>query len=366
MPPVSNRNGTTVASFHHRRRLCSSTIRPTSSFTRARVRDVASTAVLNNVSSAESRAPAALFVQAVPRHLCVARLISPGFLVNSPLGRPELVLTPRAHEGDFSVTDLPDSWFWGNVSGAHVPLGRVRLALRRVWKGGGRLWCRSVARVPSTPPASPPLPSTIPTVAAHPPSIALSSAGACFLVVASCLSPLVPLCLCTALTRLPRPQPPHPRPQPAHPSVRAAPRAPSAALWDFPRLPALALCPCRNLARHKQAVFRDSRRSLPFDLFPVSHDYTSRSFSRYCGSCWAFGTTSSLSDRLRIAASGAWPEILYSPQARRVASRRPLNRSPGVRHRNSPWNWNSSKQRRVRCPLPCSLDTPLSAGAYQL
>lgn len=34
----------------------------------------------------------------------------------------------------------------------------------------------------------------------------------------------------------------------------------------------------------------------------------------YCGSCWAFGTTSSLSDRLKIARGGAWPEVIYSPQ----------------------------------------------------
>lgn len=34
----------------------------------------------------------------------------------------------------------------------------------------------------------------------------------------------------------------------------------------------------------------------------------------YCGSCWAFGTTVSLSDRLKIARARAWPEIILAPQ----------------------------------------------------
>ena len=35
---------------------------------------------------------------------------------------------------------------------------------------------------------------------------------------------------------------------------------------------------------------------------------------QYCGSCWAQAASSSLSDRIKIARAGAWPEINISPQ----------------------------------------------------
>ena len=35
---------------------------------------------------------------------------------------------------------------------------------------------------------------------------------------------------------------------------------------------------------------------------------------QYCGSCWAFGTLSSLNDRLKIASKGAYPEVILAPQ----------------------------------------------------
>ena len=35
---------------------------------------------------------------------------------------------------------------------------------------------------------------------------------------------------------------------------------------------------------------------------------------QYCGSCWAFGTLSSLNDRLKIAKKGGFPEVILAPQ----------------------------------------------------
>ena len=35
---------------------------------------------------------------------------------------------------------------------------------------------------------------------------------------------------------------------------------------------------------------------------------------QYCGSCWAFGTLSSLNDRIKIANKAAWPETILAPQ----------------------------------------------------
>ena len=34
----------------------------------------------------------------------------------------------------------------------------------------------------------------------------------------------------------------------------------------------------------------------------------------YCGSCWAFAVTSSLSDRIKIARKAQWPDINLAPQ----------------------------------------------------
>ena len=44
------------------------------------------------------------------------------------------------------------------------------------------------------------------------------------------------------------------------------------------------------------------------------HAKTLLSCCRYCGACWAFGTTSSLSDRLRISSQHRFPELVLSAQ----------------------------------------------------
>lgn len=35
---------------------------------------------------------------------------------------------------------------------------------------------------------------------------------------------------------------------------------------------------------------------------------------QYCGSCWAFAVTSSLSDRIKIMRNASWPDINLAPQ----------------------------------------------------
>ncbi len=34
----------------------------------------------------------------------------------------------------------------------------------------------------------------------------------------------------------------------------------------------------------------------------------------YCGACWAFSASSSLSDRIKIKRKAKWPDIIISPQ----------------------------------------------------
>jgi cathepsin X len=65
---------------------------------------------------------------------------------------------------------------------------------------------------------------------------------------------------------------------------------------------------------------------IPIDLLPKSLfwgnvsgvDYLTQTRNQhipeYCGSCWAFSTTSALSDRIKILRNATWPEVNLSPQ----------------------------------------------------
>ena len=41
---------------------------------------------------------------------------------------------------------------------------------------------------------------------------------------------------------------------------------------------------------------------------------TNQHIPKYCGSCWIFGSTAHLSDRISVARGGAFPDIRISPQ----------------------------------------------------
>ena len=58
---------------------------------------------------------------------------------------------------------------------------------------------------------------------------------------------------------------------------------------------------------------------------------------QYCGSCWAFAVTSSLSDRIKILRKATWPDINLAPQVLLSCDMRPIvDQTLGIDLRSSP------------------------------
>lgn len=84
--------------------------------------------------------------------------------------------------------------------------------------------------------------------------------------------------------------------------------------------------PCRKNSGLKPSVIKSEPPRLPAEQLPTNwlwSDVNGTNFltvarnqhiPQYCGSCWAFSSTSALSDRIKIQRNAQWPDINISPQ----------------------------------------------------
>jgi len=83
---------------------------------------------------------------------------------------------------------------------------------------------------------------------------------------------------------------------------------------------------CHIPSHHIQTVVKHPLKILPFEKLPKNwlwNNINGTNFltvirnqfiPQYCGSCWSFGSTSSLSDRIKIMRNAQWPDYELAPQ----------------------------------------------------